>query len=348
MSVARVQSVEVGPGRLAEPSARGPRPWIQTAREFLAVRDEPLTYAIGELVPAGCLSLWHGEPRVRKTWAGLELTIAKATGTPAFGLPRFAVDAAGPAAYFSQEDAAPRVRDRLRRLLAGRRIEDAPELLHVSVHAGIDLEREDWQETLARDVRRLGLRLLVLDPIRRFAASADKGPSEVSAVTAVLRRLASQAGVAVVILHHDVKPTRDGRDDRRRSHRASGGDWFAAADAPIALEAAGAATVAYPEDFKHGLDPRPFRFRIVEAGDGLLLAGDDIQAGTESKDIDLQERILNLLAERPRISTRKVEAGMKGVSNGAVRDALDALMGEGKVDRTEGPKRSWLWWVGAS
>jgi hypothetical protein len=333
-----------------EPADRGPRPWIQPARDFLAVREEPLTFAIGELVPAGCISLWHGEPRVRKTWAGLELALAKATGTPAFGLPRFAVDEAGPAAYFSQEDSAPRVRDRLRRLLAGRRITAAPELLHVSVHAGIDLEREDCQETLVRDVRRLGLQLVVFDPVRRFAPSADKGPSEVSCVTGILRRLASETGAAVVILHHDVKPARDGRDDRRRSHRASGGDWFAAADAPIALEAAGTVTVAYPEDFKHGADPRPFRFRVVDAaeGSGLLLAGEDIEAGTDSKDLALQERILNFLAEHPRVSTRKVEAGIKGASNRGVRDALDVLLGEGKVDRIEGPKRSWLWWVSAS
>jgi hypothetical protein len=185
--------------------------------------------------------------------------------------------------------------------------------------------------------------------VRRFAPSADKGPSEVSVVTGILRRLASETGVAVVILHHDVKPARDGRDDRRRSHRASGGDWFAAADAPIALEAAGAVTVAYPEDFKHGTDPRPFRYRVVEAAvGGLLVIGEDIEAGTESKDLALQERTLNFLAEHPRVSTRKVEAGLKGASNRAVRDALDVLMGEGKVDRTEGPKRSWLWWVSAS
>ena len=153
-----------------------------------------------------------------------------------------------------------------------------------------------------------------------------------------------------MILHHDVKPARDGRDDRRRSHRASGGDWFAAADAPIALEAAGAVTVAYPEDFKHSTDPLPFRFRVVEAADGgLLVAGEDVQAGTESRDLALQERVLDWLKEHPRSSGRKVEEHVRGAgaSHGAVREALDALLAEGKVDRTEGPRKGWVWWVSA-
>ena len=334
---------------LVEPAETGPRPWIETAAAFLAVHDAPLQYVIGELVPAGSVSLWHGEPRARKTWAGLELVIAKATGTPAFGLARLGVTAPGPAAYFSQEDSAPRVRDRLRRLLAGRGVELTPlSPMYVSVHAGINLEDPAWQETLLRDVEYLRLELVVLDPVRRFAPSADKGPSEVSAVTGFLRRIASETGAAIVILHHDVKPPANGRDDRRRSHRASGGDWFAASDAPITLEAAGAVTVAYPEDFKHSADPLPFRFRVVEAREGgLLVAGEDVQAGTESKDLALQERVLDWLKEHPRTSGRKVEESVRGASHGAVREALDALLAEGKVDRTEGPRRGWVWWITA-
>lgn len=327
----------------------GPRPWLISAGEFLAVPDAPLHYVVGELVPAGCLSLWHGEPRVRKSWAALELVIAATTGTPAFGLERFAVAEAAPALYCSQEDSAPRVRERLRRLLAGRSVTGAPEGLHVSVHAGIDLEAVEWQEAMLRDVGARRVRLVALDPIRRFSPNVDKGPAEVWAVTGFLRRLAAETGAAVVVAHHDVKPPRDGKDTRRRAHRASGGDWFAASDCPVSLEAAGSVTAVYPEDFKHGQDPRPFRFRIAETDcNGLRLVGEDLEHGTNAQDLALEERILDFLRDHPGSSGRKVEQAGKGTSNAAVREALESLLTEGKVDRTEGPRRSWQWFVARS
>ena len=213
--------------------------YIEFAPEFLAVTDPPIEYLISDLLPQAVLSMVHGCPRVLKTWAELEQAIALSTGTPAFGLERFAIPQAVPVLYSSQEDAAREVRARAKAILKGRGITEFPATLAFAVHKGINLESYEWQEALLRDIRRYGFRLVILDPIRRYAPSADKGPGEVRQITACLRRLIVETGATIQVCHHDIKPALDNRDDRRRGHKASGGDWFAAADCPMSIEPAG-------------------------------------------------------------------------------------------------------------
>jgi hypothetical protein len=237
--------------------------YIEFAPTFLSVEDPPVEYLVNELLPQSVLSLAHGEPRTCKTWAALEMTIAVSTGTPPFGLERFHVPRAYPVLYSSQEDAARDVRIRAKALLAGRGIYRFPETLAFSVHKGINLDSAEWQEALIQDILKYGFQLFILDPIRRYSLNVDKGPSEVRQITAFLRRICVETVATVNICHHDTKPTPDSRDQRRRSHKASGGDWFAAAECPISFELApDNRTLVIPEDYKLSHDPQPFIFRL--------------------------------------------------------------------------------------
>jgi len=121
--------------------------------------------------------------------------------------------------------------------------------------------------------------------------------------TEFLRRLTVETGVSICGCHHDIKPGRDGHDDRRRSHRASGGDWFASAECPIAFERSGErSTLVIPEDYKVSTDPEPFSFRL-ETDDPRTptwakLIGETSSA-SESKILAFQEKILGFLFEHP-------------------------------------------------
>jgi hypothetical protein len=331
------------PNAEKEPEA-GPRFYLEDARTFLAEVDPPERCIIRELVIAGRTILWHGEPRARKTWGMGEVVVATVTGTPAFGLERFSVPSPVPVLYSSQEDGRRDVRDRLRRLLAGRGLTTAPEGLFLSVHAGIDLESVEWQETLVRDIRAREIQLAIFDPIRRFSPNVDKGPAEVRAVTAFLRRLTVETGAAVLVVHHDVKPGRE-EDHRRRGHKASGGDWFAASDCPVHLEPAGRdRTLVVPEDFKHGTDPASFSFRIEE-DEGRTWArvvGEDV-AAEDVGTMAIQERILDYLRTTPGASGSSVTRALRA-GKGAVLGALATLEAAGKVDSVDG-KRGTAWFL---
>lgn len=320
------------------------RHYIEPATAFLAETDPPVDFVVSDLVPSGALVLFHGEPRTRKTWAALELAVAVATATPAFGLDRFAVPAAVPVLYSSQEDDRRRVRDRLRRYIAGRGLTACPPELLLSIHGGINLEDEAWQEALLRDVGEQGIRLVIFDPIRRYSPNVDKGPSEVRATTAFLRRLAVETGASVVVVHHDVKPGAV-EDTRRRGHRASGGDWFAASDCPVHFEPAGKdRTLVVPEDFKFVTDPESFTFRLEEDGDRtwVRVTAQDVAAENVG-DVALHERILDFLAHSAGASGSKVAAGVRK-NKTDVLGALDALSKAGKVDSIQ-KGRAVLWFL---
>ncbi|MGA2261567.1 MAG: DnaB-like helicase N-terminal domain-containing protein [Acidobacteriota bacterium] len=325
-------------------------PYIEFAPSFLAV-DSPATRClIGELIPEESIILQHGEPRTFKTWAALDECVALATGTPAFGLPRFSADCAVPVLYSSQEDAARETRIRAKALLQGRGINEFPDTLAFAVHKGINLEQFEWQEALLRDIARHGFRLVVLDPIRRYAPSVDKGPAEVRTITAFLRRLVVETRASIVIIHHDVKPGLDNKDDRRRSHKASGGDWFAAAECPIAFELAGEGrTLAIPEDYKFSVDPQPFLFRL-ETDDPrnptwARLVGESSSV-EDAKLVAAQQKILDYLGGQVGGASGNAIAKALRIRREDVKGVLDNLFKSGQVDcigtSGRGKKQTWF------
>jgi hypothetical protein len=214
---------------------------VETIGAFLAADDEPERYLIPELLPAGVLSLWHGEPRARKSLAAFELALAAATGTAPFGLTRFAPPEAVPVLYVMEEDPRALTRTRLRALVHRRCGDTLPDdTLKVIIRRGVNLDDPGCVAWLIEQLTTLGSQLLVLDAARRLSAQTDEGPAKVRELTGVLRLIVAKTGVTIIIVHHDVKPPTTGQDQRRRSQRASGGDWFAACECPVHVEKIGA------------------------------------------------------------------------------------------------------------
>lgn len=173
--------------------------------------------------------------------------MAAATGTAAFGLDRFTPVEPVTVLYIQEEDPRPLTRLRLRALITAR-CAVCPDTLHIVARRGVNLDDPVWAGQLTADLQRLGAKLLVLDAARRLSAKTDEGPAKVRELVAVLRAIVTLAGVTIVIVHHDVKPPANSPDQRRRSQRASGGDWFAACECPVHVEKIGAReSLMFPE-----------------------------------------------------------------------------------------------------
>lgn len=314
--------------------------YIESASAFLGIEDPPIRYLVNELLPEQTIALGHGEPRTRKTWSALELVIAVATGSPAFGMDRFSVSDPCPVLYLSQEDSARQVRLRVKRFLEGRGISSFPPTLHFAVHKGIDLENPEWQSRLIEDIRAFGFRLVAFDPIRRFSPNVDKGPAEVRNVTAFLRRICVETGASVYIVHHDVKPSAQGPDSRRRSQKASGGDWFAASECPIAFEPAGEnRTLVIPEDYKFSADPEPFMFTIQEDSEKtwVRLIGEPATAD-QAQDLAIDEKVMSYITDHPGTSGNGIAKGIRGRRE-IVTDALHRLEQAERIDSMKDKNR---------
>ena len=145
-------------------------------------------------------------------------------------------------------------------------------------------------------------------------------------------------GVAIIIVHHDIKPPQNGQDQRRRSQRASGGDWFAGSECPVHVERLGVRdSLIFPEDYKFTADPAPFTF-TCEVTDGLItaLTGMDITSDSAAQ-AGLRGKILDWLTANPQSSkTAMKKAGLGGWDR--IETALDGLQKEGRVDAGPGRK----------
>lgn len=324
-------------------SANGiPSSYLEPIAAFLAEEDAPAEWIFPELLPCCVIMLKHGDPRARKSLAAFELAISAALGEAPFGLARFKPTAPVPVVYIQEEDPRPLTRPRLRAQVRARCGDNPPANLHVAVRRGVCLDEPLWVERLISDITRLGAKLLVLDAARRLSALTDEGPAKVRELIAVLRSVVTRAGVSIVIVHHDVKPPTTGQDQRRRSQRASGGDWFAGCESPVHVERiSDRESLVYPQDYKFSADPAPFTFTCETAG-GLItrLVGTDIntdnaeRAGIRGKVIDW------LRANGPASKTMMQKAGITRWET--LQPVLEALCKEGKVDATPGRQKGSL------
>jgi len=313
--------------------------YIQPIGAFLREEDPPLNVIFPELLPCGVIMLLHGVPRARKSLGAFELALAAATGTAPFGLSRFAPADPVVVLYVQEEDPRALTRSRIRSMVYDRCGEFLPDTLHVAVRRGISLDDPVWVERLITDLARLEAKVLVLDAARRLSALTDEGPAKVRELTSVLRLIVSRTGVSIVIVHHDVKPPTTGQDQRSRSQRASGGDWFAACECPVHVEKVGAReSLVFPEDYKFSADPAPFTF-VCTVVDGFItrLVGTDTttetaeRAGPRGKVFDW------LRVNGPATTTAMKQAGLGRWDT--IKSVLEAFQKEGKVDSAPGSKK---------
>ena len=312
--------------------------YIEPIAAFLDEEDPPVAFIFPELLPCGVITLWHGDPRARKTLAAFELALSAATGTAPFGLERFRPATAIPVLYIQEEDPRPLTRPRARRLVQERCGATPPETLYVAVRRGVDLDDPLWVARLIEDLRRLGVRLLVLDAARRLSVKTDEGPTKVRELIATLRSIITATGVAIVVVHHDVKPSRDGQDQRRRAQRASGGDWFAGCECPVHVERVSEReSLVFPQDYKFSSDPAPFTFRCVL--DGRLIARLEGQSTTpeHAETAGTKGKLLAWLRANGRATRTAIRKA--GFAWGTVEGLLDELMRAGDVDAHPGRQK---------
>jgi len=314
----------------------------------LAAHTQPVDLVPG-LVPGLGLTVVHGQPRALKTWTLLELACALSTGTPAFGLARFAIPHPQVVWFVTDEDPELVIRDRICALLAGRD-RPWPTTLHVSVQRGLRLDDRAWQQAITTYAKTHGVQLTIVDPIRSASAAVDQGPIELAPLRDYLRGFMRVTGSAVAIGHHDVKPLAGKTDDRARPQRASGGGMFSIADAPIHLERLDGDTsqsVLTPTHYKFSTAPAPALLTLT-ADDAsrptrAVLTGEDGCAGSSPAAVALQRQVLAYLQVHPNTSGSQLAASLHR-KKADVLAVLDVLVAAGTIDFYE-RGRAKLWFV---
>lgn len=174
----------------------------------LLERDFPKTpWLVRGLLVEGAVSAVAGEPKTAKTWSALELALAVASGTKAFG--EFLSGTPRVVAVFLVEDDARSTRNRLRALAAGRGLTATAALKRIAVKCRGQLDLLDdqqlaWLIASCRSLPELPA-LLVLDPLRDLHAAKEDKSDEMAPVMARLRLVRDVLGCAVLFVHHAAK-----------------------------------------------------------------------------------------------------------------------------------------------
>jgi hypothetical protein len=170
---------------------------IFTAAEIAAEELQPVKWVVPDILPEGVTFL-AGKPKMGKSWMGLGLGIAIATGGVALGTRQVEQ---GEVLYLALEDNRRRIQNRLNKLLSGR---PAPANLHITTEwprldeGGAEL-LDDWVAVHPN------ARLVIGDTMARLKPHASGRRTQYDEdrdAVDPLGPIAAEHGVAILLVHH--------------------------------------------------------------------------------------------------------------------------------------------------
>ena len=215
---------------LADPSAAQPIE-LQTWRQFEQSATDHVPFLVDRLWPEDAFGFIAAPPKKGKTWLGLSLAIAVATGKQFLG--QLDIPTAHPVVYLALEGHRAAIRARTGALARGMNVDpDSGDLanLHVAYKPrGINIADPAWANAVARTVQQQGARLLVVDVLRAAAQIKENSNEEFAALRHNLQTII-ETGCSIAILHHFGKLSEISRERDPAERMAGAGAMFGALD----------------------------------------------------------------------------------------------------------------------
>lgn len=290
------------------------------AVELMSQEFPPPRWAVPGVIAEG-LSFCAGAPKAGKSWLGLGLAVAVASGGVALG--RIPVEE-GDVLYLALEDVPRRLKERLAKVLAG---EPAPERLTIAVECAAIPEggAERLRHWLAEHP---AARLVVVDVFAKVRGRASDRASLYEAdylAASQLKAIADEFGVAVVALHH----TRKAPADHDFLDAMSGSQGLAgAADAVVVLTRARGQAQAVLRVTGRDVEEAEYALTFdASLGAWSLLDGPAAHWMVS----DERRRILEAVTTTEGLGPKAI-AEASGVSYDVVRHLVRKLVDEGLLD----------------
>ncbi len=305
-------------------------PVVQVAD--IPLEPQPRRWLVEGLWSASAVGFIGGPPKTCKSFLGLELAVAVASGTPA--LSTYPVLEPGPALVYLAEDALPAVRERTSGLARHRALELSQLALHVITAPRLRLDQAADCARLFQTVLRLRPRLLLLDPLVRLHAIDENRAPEVAQLLSGLRDLQRRLDVAVILVHHT-------RKDLHGATQAGAGlrgstDLHAFADSTLYLRRVHGGLVLSMEH-RAAAAPEPVGLRLVTTDQQsihLEVTGPSIPEDLPQHHHDgLAATVLDALADGPPM-TRQALRQRLAVKNQTLGRTLQRLERLGQAERS--------------
>lgn len=317
---------------LAEP-ADGPSWEAELWPVFRDAAPATQRWIIDGLLPEGALTFIAAPPKKGKTWLGIGLALAVATGKPLFGT--FTIPEPRSVLYIALEGSRTGLRTRIGALARGLDLDpdsDALDQLHMLYRPRpFDLANAGTGTELQREAERVGAVLVIVDVLRAGARFKENVAEEFAQVRDALAALLD-AGRTVGLLHHFGKLS-DTQKERSPGERMAGtGAMYGALDVGLLITRSESGARRLRVEVEARDFAAPDALGVVIGGTGTGDHGGFTYTDTATLEIDpsaAEER--DLTAELEALFTdgewRTVnEAADKangiGANRGEVRDAL--------------------------
>jgi hypothetical protein len=288
--------------------------------------EETHRWLIEALWGASSVGVIGGAPKCVKTWLALDMALSVATGTPC--LNQYIVPEPGPVLVYLAEDALPIVRERVEGMARCRQLEIGGVPIHVITTPVLRLDRGPHRRQLLETVRRLGPRLLILDPLVRLHGIDENNAGEVAALLAYFRSLQRELDVSVVLVHHTRKNAAGGAA-AGQGLRGSG-DIRAFGDSNLYLRRSGDRLVLSSEHRAAASAPPVYLELVATDPHSTHLAV--IAQTREEQQRTLEDRVLQLLACGNVLTRDKLRQNL-AVKNERLGNVLEVLEQAGRITR---------------
>jgi hypothetical protein len=189
-----------GPSPAASAAPTPKPPNIFSAGQLMAMAMKEPRWAVPGVLCEGA-TLLAGKPKIGKSWLGLGLAVAVASGGRALG--QIEVEA-GDVLYLALEDTLRRLQGRLQQILGDQAV---PSRLSITVDfPRMDQGGSDWLQAWLGS--HPGARLVVVDTLARIRSGRARNGNlydEDYQAIALLKRIADNAGAAILIITHTRK-----------------------------------------------------------------------------------------------------------------------------------------------
>jgi hypothetical protein len=292
----------------------------------LVATSTPVQWLVQDLLLVGGAAILGGAPKAGKTFLALDLCVAVASGTTGAGY--FHVQAARPVSLLCAEDPSPVLAARLVSLARSRSraLEELP--LEVIVEPAVRLP--EALPRLAATLERSRPGLLLLDPLIRLHRADENSAQEMAVVLDGLRDLARRTQTTVLLVHHARKAA---AGQTPGSGLRGSSDLAAFGDSNLYLRRlADSGDLELRIEHRAAAAPEPLHLRLCVEAAGSVARFQPRPRNAQEHSPSIS-RLLALLEAAPTPLSIAALRTKLGLRNQTVTAALQALAGEGRVER---------------
>lgn len=217
-------------GELAGPPKDSEPIRLESWREFAAKATEQIPCIIEGLWPEGSLAFIASPPKKGKTWLGLALALAVATGKPYLG--RFVVSRPRHVIYIALEGHRAALLARVGCLARGMGVDpddEIPNFHLVYKPRGMNIANKEWAQHLISTARTLPAELVIVDVLRAAALIKENASEDFAALRSNLAPMLDN-GASLAFLHHFTKLSETSKERTPAERMSGSGAMYGALD----------------------------------------------------------------------------------------------------------------------